>query len=240
MTISSSSRRAPETVGLIRSERIDVGYLLCDGASGCCSLLEPYSVAVPRLMRSPPEPCRAPQSEYLHPSSSPPSHTTRPTAPPLSMWRCSGAVLLDGSRHRRPRRGSLAERRQQVCQTGGQDQRLASSALASVGLQVQFDPGSGRVRVEEDQSIPLQSGNVILVDEVNSAAGPRILETIRVEPRFPSGRVDIDTVVRRHSALFPFLRCDVRFPDQPQRSPIEVTMWRQMTDLTCARLRDAR
>ena len=104
---------------------------------------------------------------------------------------------------------------------------------------MQFDPGTSRVRVQ-DQSISLQSGNVILVDEVDGATGPRIVETMQVESRFPGGFVDIDTVVRRHPALFPFLRCDARFPDQPQHSPIEVATWRQMTDLTCARLRDAR
>jgi hypothetical protein len=92
----------------------------------------------------------------------------------------------------------------------------------------------------QDQNISLQSGNVILVDDVDGAAGPRIVGTMRVEPRFPGGFVDIDTVVRRHPALFPFLRCDARFPDQPQHSPIEVATWRQMTDLACSRLRDAR
>jgi len=111
--------------------------------------------------------------------------------------------------------------------------------VGGLRLEVEFDPGTGRLRVQ-DQSISLQGGNVILVDEVDSAAGPRIVETMRVEPRFPGRFVDIDTLVRRHPALFPFLRCDARFPDQPQHAPIEVETWRQMTDLTCARLRDAR
>ena len=111
--------------------------------------------------------------------------------------------------------------------------------VGDLRLEVQFDPGTGRVRIQ-DQSFSSQSGNVILVDEVDSAAGPRIIGTLRVEPRFPGGFVSIDTLVRRHPALFPFLRCDARLPDQPQHSPIEVAMWRQMTDLTCARLRDAR
>jgi hypothetical protein len=114
-----------------------------------------------------------------------------------------------------------------------------SIGVGGLRLQVQFDPGTGRVRIQ-DQSISSQSGNVILVDEVDGAAGPRIVESLRVEPRFSSGYVDIDTLVRRHPALLPFLRCDARFPDQPQHSPIEVATWRQMTDFTCARLRDAR
>ena len=111
--------------------------------------------------------------------------------------------------------------------------------VGGVRLEVQFDPGTGRVRVQ-DQCISSQNANVILVDEVDGAPGPRIVETMRVEPRFSGRVVDIDTVVQRHPALFPFLRCDARFPDQPQHSPAEVAVWRQMTDLTCARLRDAR
>jgi hypothetical protein len=101
---------------------------------------------------------------------------------------------------------------------------------------VQFDPGTGHVRIQ-DQSISSQDANVILVDEVDSAGGPRIVDMIRVEPGSPGGFVDVDAVVRRHPALFPFLRCEAQFPDQPQHSPIEVVTWRQMTDLTCARLR---
>ena len=111
--------------------------------------------------------------------------------------------------------------------------------VGSLRLEVQFDPGTGGVRIQ-DQSISSQNANVILVDEVDGAPGPRIVETMRVEPRFAGRFVDIDTVVRRHPALFPFLRCDAGFPDQPQHSRIEAAVWRQMTDLTCARLRDAR
>jgi hypothetical protein len=111
--------------------------------------------------------------------------------------------------------------------------------VASLRLEVQFDPATGEVRIQ-GQRISSQSGNVILVDEVDGAAGPRIVGTMRVEPRFPGKLVDIDSVVGRHPALLPFLRCEARFPDQPQHSPIEVAGWRQMTDLSCARLRDAR
>jgi len=112
-------------------------------------------------------------------------------------------------------------------------------SVGGLRLEMQFEPGTGRVRIQ-DQNISSQNANVILVDEVDGAAGPRIVEMVRVEPRVSGRFVDIDTVVRRHPAVFPFLRCDAGFPDQPQHSPIEVAVWRQMTDLTCARLRDAR
>jgi hypothetical protein len=111
--------------------------------------------------------------------------------------------------------------------------------VGGLRLEAQFDPATGRVRIQ-DQNIPLQTANVILVDQVDAAAGPRIVDTMRVESRFPGGFVDIDAVVRRQPALFPYLRCDARFPDQPQHSPIEVAVWRHMTDLTCARLRNVR
>jgi len=106
-------------------------------------------------------------------------------------------------------------------------------------LEVQFDPETGRVRIQ-GQTISPQRANVILVDEVDDAAGPTILETARVDPHLPGGVGDVDTLVRRHPPLFDFLRCDARFPDQAQHAPVEVAVWRQMTDLTCARLRGAR
>jgi len=100
------------------SERIGVGYLLCDGNCGSCSLLQPYSVAVHRLVRSPPEARRVPAPAYPLRSSLPRSRTTKPTAPPLWMWPCSGAELLDGSQPAIPAR-SLAGERRQVCRTDG-------------------------------------------------------------------------------------------------------------------------
>jgi hypothetical protein len=112
-------------------------------------------------------------------------------------------------------------------------------AVGRLRLEVQFDPETGRVRIQ-GQTISPQRANVILVDEVDDAAGPKILETARVDPHLPGGVGDIDTLVRRHPPLFDFLRCDARFPDQAQHAPVEVAVWRQMTDLTCARLRDAR
>jgi hypothetical protein len=111
--------------------------------------------------------------------------------------------------------------------------------VGSLRLEVRFDPVTGGVRIQ-DRSLAPQGGNVILVDEVDGAAGPRIVETMGVESRFAGGYVNIETLVRRHPALLPFLRCDARFPDQPQHSPIEVAIWRQMTDLTCARLQNVR
>src|SRR5258705_2501395 len=93
--------------------------------------------------------------------------------------------------------------------------------VGGLRLEVQFDPATGRVRIQ-DQSISSQSGNVILVDEVDSAAGPRLVGTMRVEPRFTGGFVDISTLVGRDPAPFPFLRCAARFPGSPQTSPIQV------------------
>jgi hypothetical protein len=118
-------------------------------------------------------------------------------------------------------------------------QRGPETHFISVGgrrLDVQFDPAEGRARIL-GRILSSEDSNVILVDEVDGASGPTIVDTLRVDARFPRGPVEIDTVVRRHPALLPFLRCDTRFPEQPEHSPIEVATWRQMTDATCARLR---
>jgi hypothetical protein len=75
---------------------------------------------------------------------------------------------------------------------GRRGPKTHSIGVGDLSLTVQFDPGTGRVRIQ-DQSISSQSRNVILVDEVDGAAGPTIVETMRVEPRFRGGSVDIDT-----------------------------------------------
>jgi hypothetical protein len=53
--------------------------------------------------------------------------------------------------------------------------------VGALKLEVQFDPGTRGVRIQ-DQSISSDTANVILVDEVDGAAGPRIVGTINIDP----------------------------------------------------------
>jgi hypothetical protein len=109
-------------------------------------------------------------------------------------------------------------------------------AVSGLRLEMKFDPSTSRAQIQ-DEIISVKDANVILVDEVDSATGPRIVGRVLIDTRFPDSQVDIEAIVRRAPELFSYLRCEEPFPDQPQRPPIEMTMRQQMMDLMCARLR---
>jgi len=100
---------------------------------------------------------------------------------------------------------------------------------------VTFDPAARSAKVQ-GETMSTDDANVILVDDVDSPAGPRIVSTMLVDARSSNSPVNIEAVVARTPALVPFLRCDARFPNQPQRPRIEAETAQQIADLICARL----
>jgi hypothetical protein len=108
-------------------------------------------------------------------------------------------------------------------------------AVGSLKLEVTFDPAARSAKVQ-GETMSTDDANVILVDDVDSPAGPRIVSTMLVDARSSNSPVNIEAVVARTPALVPFLRCDARFPNQPQRPRIEAETTQQIADLICARL----
>jgi hypothetical protein len=78
---------------------------------------------------------------------------------------------------------------------------------------VHLDPQTREARIQT-QVITLGERNVLLIDDVDSATGPRIVGSVRVEPVFDivTG-TDMDRVVGRSPELVDFLRCDVAMAD---------------------------
>jgi hypothetical protein len=123
--------------------------------------------------------------------------------------------------------------------------RSAWVSQGGVNLSVRFDPVS-RVAWIQDKELPLQDANVVLVDGVDSAAGPQIIRTLRIDPDFdtaidlppamlrarPSGAPRPGTVptqafIRRSQELVEFLQCGMLVPGL---SPDE----QQAIDIWCA------
>ena len=73
----------------------------------------------------------------------------------------------------------------------------------------------------ESQTVPLGNHNVVLVDDVDSEKGPRVVKTLRVDPALPDGN-RIDAAIARSPELVSFLRCDLKLPDLRQQSMIDV------------------
>ena len=113
-----------------------------------------------------------------------------------------------------------------------------------VNLTVRFDPAARKVWIQ-DKEIALDDANVVLVDGVDSPAGPQVVRTLRIDPEYettmapmpsaPTGRgpqmraqpVPVQTFIRRSPELIEFLQCD---------APVaaSVAYEQQMFDLLCA------
>jgi hypothetical protein len=89
-----------------------------------------------------------------------------------------------------------------------------------------FDTGPRRYQIEDDIK-PLGDDNVVLVDDVDSASGLRVVKTLRVDPAMSAG-VRIDEVIARSPELVAYLRCDANVPDARQQT---------MVDILCSRYR---
>ena len=116
-----------------------------------------------------------------------------------------------------------------------------------INLNVRFDP-AGRKLWIQDAEIALDDANVVLVDGVDSAAGPQVVRTLRIDPEYETtmepppyavpGRgpqmrprpVPAQTFIRRSPELIEFLQCDAPLPGL---KPYE----QQMFDSMCAFVR---
>ena len=95
----------------------------------------------------------------------------------------------------------------------------------------------------QDQEIALDDANVVLVDGVDSPAGPQVVRTLRIDPEYqttmaprpmvPMGRgpqmrpqpVPAQTFIRRSPELVEFLQCDASVPGlQPYEQQV-FDMW---------------
>lgn len=105
--------------------------------------------------------------------------------------------------------------------------RSAWVSQGGVNLSVRFDPAARKAWIQ-DKEIVLDGANVVLVDGVDSAAGPQIVRTLRVDPEYqttPMRASPAQMFIRRSPELVEFLQCDVRLPDASQYEQQVFDMW---------------
>lgn len=106
--------------------------------------------------------------------------------------------------------------------------RAAWLTQGGVRLEVRFEPQSRKLWIQ-DREVALNDDNAVLVDDVDSANGPHVIRTLRIDPAFevPSVVVPptagyargmraqvmmpprVQEFIRRSPELVEFLRCDV-------------------------------
>ena len=92
-------------------------------------------------------------------------------------------------------------------------------------LHALFD-GPERLAEIDGRKIPLDDHNVVLVDDVDSADGLKVVKTLRVDPSL-SDRTRPEIVIRRSPELVAYLRCDLKLPDARKQA---------MMDIICAQV----
>src|SRR5688572_29417990 len=73
---------------------------------------------------------------------------------------------------------------------GGPNPTIRSECISQggVNLTVRFDPAARKVWIQ-DKEIVLDDANVVLVDGVDSPAGPQVVGTLRIDPEYETTMV---------------------------------------------------
>ncbi|MEO5739249.1 MAG: hypothetical protein ABIS29_01460 [Vicinamibacterales bacterium] len=127
---------------------------------------------------------------------------------------------------------------------GGLNPTLRSQWISQggVSLTVRFDPAARKVWIQ-DKEVWLDDANVVLVDAVDSPAGPQVVRTLRIDPDYettmeaapyaapgrgpqmrPKG-VPGQTFIRRSPELIEFLQCDTPVPGVQPTEQRAFDMW---------------
>jgi hypothetical protein len=148
--------------------------------------------------------------------------------PPNGPWTLELLVLWRGSPGwwQTPGIGSMTSGGSAI---GGQPQLVTHSvSIGGRRLELQFNPQTREASLQT-QVVGLGESNVLLVDDVDSVTGPRIVGSVRVEPVFEESGNGVDALVRQSPELVDFLRCDAAMADPNMQ---------EMMARRCAQIRD--
>ena len=128
----------------------------------------------------------------------------------LVLWRGSLGWPLQGTNHGSSGGGgNMSARRGMTIRYG------------TFSFYAAFAPAARLCQIE-DKQVPLGDDNVVLVDDVDGASGPKVVKTMRIDPALPGGPVHMELAIRRSPELVAFLRCDVKLPDARQQAMMDI------------------
>jgi len=191
----------------------NIGIIPTTGLSGeVLNAPQPIAGAAPKPPPQPPRPL--PASGASAPSTSQPispavyatSFTTATAGRPLQLsllvlWRGTPGWFLEGD-------GSSGS------SGGGSGSGMLSLTLKYGGLHlsVMFNEPKRIVMIQDDKPFELKENNVVFVDEVDAASGPRVIGMTRVGPDMPGSGVELGDLLRPSARIVDFLRCDAKSP----------------------------
>jgi hypothetical protein len=130
----------------------------------------------------------------------------------LVLWRGSPAWALRGNQAGGSSGGGAGQRQ-------GMTIRRGDLALHAV-----YDAAARTCEIE-GRVVPLGDDNVVLVDDVDSRDGPRVVKTLRIDRALVTTD-GVAAAIRRSPELAAFLQCDVKLPDARQQAVMNVICMR--------------
>jgi len=139
----------------------------------------------------------------------------------LTLWRGSPGWFLRGNQ------GGSASAWGSSSSGGARNESIAAS-FGGLTLNTDIDYQKGVASVH-GYDIVLEDTNVVLLDQVDGAAGPQLAATRRFDLSLPKSESGdpVQIAIRRHKELFDYLQCDLELPDAvlpPGPAPLQQYM----------------
>ena len=103
-------------------------------------------------------------------------------------------------------------------------------------FQIDYDFGKETATIA-GRDVSLREVNVVMVDFVDSASGPTVVDTRYIDPRVPAGFDAGLTFIGREPSLYPFLQCDLSLPASPGVIAQVQQMQQALITMMCNQLR---
>jgi hypothetical protein len=109
---------------------------------------------------------------------------------------------------------------------GGADgRRSVYLTRGATSLSLTFDANTRSSEIQ-GKPVPLGDHNVVLVDDVDGTAGPKVIKTMRIDPALAEP-IRVEQAIRKSAELVSYLRCDLKLPNPGQQA---------MMDILCGRV----
>jgi hypothetical protein len=120
---------------------------------------------------------------------------------------------------------------------GGGDGTRVFQQIREGGLtfRIDYDFASNTANIAGTE-LSLLTTNVVLMDFVDSPAGPSIVATRYVSPELTESRNAAIEIIRRESDLYPFLQCDLPLPPSADPEPV-ASLKQSMITMVCEQMR---
>jgi hypothetical protein len=104
--------------------------------------------------------------------------------------------------------------------TGSMNRSYQRIVQGGIQLTLDYDP-SKKAALVQGNAVDIANDNVVFVDEVDSATGPRLTGTMSIDRAMPGSAGQIGLVLQKSPEIMSFLQCDATAADPRLQAKLE-------------------